>query len=633
MQQVAKIRTDSSNPAQTQKPAIIHVAICGNVDDGKSTLIGRLLWETDHIYSDQWKNLLQISRKHGAQGNQPDFALLLDGLIAEQEQGITIDVAYRSFSTQNRRYLIADAPGHEQYTRNMVTACSNASLAILLVDITKGLKPQTFRHATIASLLGVQNVIVAVNKMDLAGYNKKRFYEIDDAFRSYAKNLDFKEIQVIPVSALKGDNVVAHTHRMRWYKGKTLLACMDSLNTHQPDPYTLCYPIQYTTKVAPDIRGYAGTLSSGKVQKGQQVVSVISGQTARVSRILAYNIELETACAKDPVTLTLDREIDLSRGDILAGIADDIETTTQFACTLIWLGDQSGLRGRSYDIKLATQTATATLTSIKSRLDPITLSHAPSHIIHANDICDCVLTTNRKLCLTGYKTLPSLGSFILIDRITQQTIAAGMVNHTMRRASNIHFHPHAVTRTHRESAKNHKGSVIWLTGLSGSGKSVTANALEVILHKEGFHTSILDGDNVRLGLNKDLGFTESDRIENVRRLAEVAKLMLDAGLVVIVCAISPFVSDREMAKELIGKGDFIEVYVRTPLDVCIKRDPKGLYKKAMLGLIPNMTGIGSPYEPPTKADIEITTTEASPNDIATDLYKKIVDRLRLQEQE
>ena len=606
---VAQPTTIEAYLAQQKEQDLLRFITCGSVDDGKSTLIGRLLWEAQQLTDDQLATLKNDSRKHGTQSGEIDFALLVDGLAAEREQGITIDVAYRFFSTGKRKFIVADTPGHEQYTRNMVTGASTADMAIILVDARQGVLTQTRRHAYLVSLMGIRHVLLAVNKMDLVDFSAEAFTSICQSFETFTRDFGFASITPIPLSALKGDNLTERSANTPWYSGPTLMGCLETVEVSSTGSDRLVFPVQWVNRPNDRFRGFSGTVSEGRVSIGDEVRVTQSGQTARVVELVSMDGSLQQAVSGDAVTLRLDREIDVSRGDILALSQRPLETTDQFEATLVWMHDDPGLTGRSYDIKLATQSTSASITNIKHQVNINTLAHEASTQLQLNDISVCTLASSKPLVFDGYKNCKTLGSFILIDRMSNATVAAGMINHSMRRADNVHRQALSITRADREKLNSHQGKVIWFTGLSGSGKSTLANALEVALHGHGYRTYILDGDNVRQGLNKDLGFTDADRVENIRRIAEVAKLMMDAGLIVLTAFISPFRREREMARELIGAESFIEVYVSTSLAVCEERDVKGLYKKARSGQLPNLSGVGSPYEPPLKAEISINSGE------------------------
>ena len=594
--------------AQQQNQDLLRFITCGSVDDGKSTLIGRLLWESQQLLDDQLAALKSDSKKFGTQGDDIDFALLVDGLAAEREQGITIDVAYRYFSTNRRKFIVADSPGHEQYTRNMITGSSTADVAVLLVDARLGVLTQTRRHAYLVSLMGIRYVALAINKMDLVDYDAARFAAIKDDFTQFAQTLGFELISPIPLSALKGDNITQRSVLTPWYHGPTLMEYLETVNFSKPASARLVYPIQWVNRPDASFRGFSGTVEEGKVSVGDEIRVTSSGQTAKVYEIVTMDGNLPTANQGQSITLTLDREIDASRGDIISLSSNPLETSDQFEATLVWMNDDDGLIGRNYHLKLSNQWVSASVTAIKHRVNVNSLTHEAVRKLGINDISVCNIATSKPIAFDTYAQSKTLGGFILVDRFTNATVAAGMITHSLRRSQNVHKQALSVTREDREGLNGHKGKVIWFTGLSGSGKSTIANALEVALHAKGRRTYILDGDNVRQGLNKDLGFTDADRVENIRRIAEVAKLMMDAGLIVMTAFISPFRREREMARELIGEENFIEVYINTPLEICEQRDTKGLYKKARAGLLPNLTGIGSPYEPPQNPAIVLDSS-------------------------
>jgi bifunctional enzyme CysN/CysC len=617
---------------------------CGSVDDGKSTLIGRLLWDTRQVAEDHAAALREESRRYGTQGDALDLALLVDGLVAEREQGITIDVAYRFFATARRKFIVADTPGHEQYTRNMVTGASTAQAAVLLVDARQGLLTQTRRHAFIAAELGLPHLILAVNKMDLAGFDAQVFGRIREAFEDFAKPLGFATVDAIPVCALAGDNIARRSERTRWYRGPTLLGLLETLPVGLVrNSARMVFPVQWVNRPHDGFRGYCGTVAEGRIAVGDRVRVTASGQIAEVRRLItardlpeslspgrpesvtmgAPGGESVTAAAGEAITLELDREIDLSRGDVLTLDDQPIESTDQFEALLVWFDEDHGLVGRSYELKLLHQWSAASITRIKYRIDPDSLAQLPAEMLRMNDLSVCNLALARPIAFDAFDRSRALGAFILVDRFTHATVAAGMIRHSLRRAQNVHRQALAIGREARERGNGHRGLVVWFTGLSGSGKSTLANALELALHHRGLRTFILDGDNIRQGLNKDLGFTEADRVENIRRIAEVARLMLDAGLIVITAFISPFRRERQMAREVVGPDRFLEVFVDTPLAVCEQRDVKGLYRKARAGLIPNMTGIGSPYEPPTEPDLVIDASRSSPEDLLPALLERV----------
>jgi len=599
---------------EQEQLGLLRFITCGSVDDGKSTLIGRMLWEAQMIYDDQVASLKNDSKKHGTQGDDIDFALLVDGLAAEREQGITIDVAYRFFATDKRKFIVADTPGHEQYTRNMVTGASTADVAILLIDARYGVQVQTRRHAYLVSLMGIRHVVLAINKMDLVNFDQQVYQKIEAVFRTFAQTLGFGSITPIPLSALKGDNMLSRSAQSPWYNGPTLMGYLETIDVSKPATHDLVFPIQWVNRPNLDFRGFTGTLAEGQVKVGDALRVTATGQTANVSRIVTFDGDLDIARAGQAVTLTLDREIDASRGDVFSHAQTPLDTTDQFEATLVWMSEEVGLSGRTYDLRLATQWSPVSITSIEYKVDVNTLAHESHKQLNLNDICVCKLATSKPLAFDSFASSNSLGAFILVDRFTHATVAAGTIRHTLRRAQNIHRHSHAITRAERERMNGHQGKVFWFTGYSGSGKSTLANAFESAIHAEGYRTYILDGDNVRHGLNKDLGFTDADRVENIRRVAEVAKLMVDAGLVVITAFISPFRSERDFARSLFEEGQFVEVFVDTPLAVCEQRDPKGLYKKARAGQIPNMTGINSSYEPPLEAEAVVDTTSTELTD-------------------
>jgi bifunctional enzyme CysN/CysC len=605
---VANIRNWMTQQAQLD---LLRFITCGSVDDGKSTLIGRLLWESHQVFDDQFTALQADSKRHGTQGQDIDFALLVDGLAAEREQGITIDVAYRFFATPRRKFIVADTPGHEQYTRNMITGASTADVAVLLIDARQGVLTQTRRHAYLVSLVGIRQVVLAVNKMDLVSYDRTVFDAIVADFSHSAKLLCFEGVTSIPLSALKGDNITERSRHTPWYQGPTLMGCLETLNLERPIQSKAVFPVQWVNRPNASFRGFSGTLASGHLAVGDTLRVTGSGQTARLAGIVTGDGNVETVCADGSVTLMLDREVDASRGDVIALADQPLEMTDQFEATLVWMHDEPGHLGRSYELKLANQWASASITNLKYRIDVNTQAHESCKQLELNDIAVANLALSKQLVFATYADNRTLGGFILVDKFSHATVAAGIIRHNLRRSQNVHRQALSITREDRERLNGHQGKVIWFTGLSGSGKSTIANALEKELQAQGKRTYILDGDNIRQGLNKDLGFTDADRVENIRRVAEVAKLMMDAGLIVMTAFISPFRAEREMARELIGAHHFIEVFVDTPLEVCEQRDPKGLYKKARSGQIPNMTGITSPYEPPLNPDRVLSQTNAN----------------------
>lgn len=604
---------------------------CGSVDDGKSTLIGRLLYEQKSIFDDQLSALERDSRKHGTVGDDIDFALLVDGLEAEREQGITIDVAYRYFSTPRRAFVVADTPGHEQFTRNMATGASNADLAILLVDARKGLLPQTRRHAYIVSLLGIRNVVLAVNKIDLVGHDQHVFSEIVQAFDAFAGRLSFRTVTPIPVSARYGDNLSEPSANMPWYRGPTLVGFLETVEVgrdRSASPFRL--PVQWVNRPDLDFRGYAGTVAGGRIAPGQEVVVAGSGRTSRVERVIGPGGDLASAEAGDAVTLTLADEIDVARGDILADPKDRPPVADQFAAHVIWMSEERLLPGRSYLMKIASKLVPVTVTDLKHRIDINSLEHNAAKTLGLNEIGFCNFACASPIAFDPYGENRDTGAFILIDRATNATAGAGLVDFALRRATNIHYQDLAVVKEARAALKHQKPAILWFTGLSGAGKSTVANIVEAKLHARGVHTVMLDGDNVRHGLNKDLGFTDADRVENIRRVGEVAKLMVEAGLVVLCSFISPFAAERRMVRELVEAGEFVEVFVDAPIESCIARDPKGLYKRALAGEIRNFTGIDQAYERPEHAEIVLDAGAESPEALADQVIAALEDKTIVQ---
>ena len=604
--------------------SLLRFITCGSVDDGKSTLIGRILFESQTLFDNQIKELKNDSVKHGTQGAGIDYALLVDGLSAEREQGITIDVAYRFFSTNKRKFIVADTPGHEQYTRNMVTGASTADVAIILIDARKGVLEQTKRHSFLTSLVGIKKVVIAVNKMDLINYDQDKYKAIINTYKDFARKLNFDSIYDIPVSALNGDNVLNSTKNLSWFKGPSLMSLLETINIEDIDNEFIM-PVQNIIRPDLDYRAFCGRVSSGIIKKGQKIRSLPSGKVAKVESINIGHKIVKKALKNQSVSITLDAEIDISRGDVLCKDDAPIEVSNIFDVNLAWLSEAEAFKGRNYIAKIGTQKISCQINNVKFKFDINSLEHVLAKKLQLNDICNATITLNRQIPYTNFNQNQSLGKLILIDPISNQTVAAAMINHSMRRASNIHKHDLTITRELRENLNGIKAKILWFTGISGSGKSTIANELEKELFSQGIRTFILDGDNVRHGLNSDLGFDNADRVENIRRVGEVAKLMLEAGIVVISSFISPFISDREMVKKLIGGQDFVEIFINTPLEVAENRDPKGLYKKARSGSIPNFTGISSPYEEPNSPDIEIDTTKTSPKDSA----RKILDFLHL----
>ena len=590
-----------------ERKSLLRFLTCGSVDDGKSTLIGRLLYDTQLLMEDQLAALAADSRRHGTTGDDLDFALLVDGLASEREQGITIDVAYRFFATEQRKFIVADTPGHEQYTRNMATGASNADLAIILVDARQGILDQTRRHSFIVSLLGIRHVVLAINKIDLVGYSQAVFDEIETAYRSFAEPLGFVSLQAIPLSARYGDNVLSRSAKLPWYQGPTLIEYLESIEVEsdrRAAPFRM--PVQWVNRPNLDFRGFAGTIVAGVVRPGDRVAVARSGVTTLVKRIVTQDGDLPEAGAGEAVTLTLEDEIDVSRGDVLAAAAERPEVSDQFAAHVLWMHDDPLIPGRPYLIKLATSAVGASVTHIKHRVDINNFAKLATKTLEKNEVGFVNIMTQAPLAFDPFSRVHETGAFIIIDRITNHTVGAGMIDFSLRRASNIHWQALDVDMNARAIAKGQKPALLWFTGLSGAGKSTIANLVEKRLHAIGKHTYLLDGDNVRHGLNRDLGFTDADRVENIRRVAEAAKLMVDAGLIVLASFISPFRAERRMARDLFAAGQFIEIFIDTPLEVAEGRDPKGLYKRARNGLIQNFTGIGSPYERPEAPHITIT---------------------------
>ena len=601
---------------------LLRFITCGSVDDGKSTLIGRMLYEAQLVFEDQVATLLKDSKKQGTQGGDIDFALLVDGLAAEREQGITIDVAYRFFGTDHRKFIVADTPGHEQYTRNMVTGASTADVAVILVDASQGVLTQTRRHSFLTSLLGIPHVVLAVNKMDLVAYDEAVFESIVADYEAFAESLTFRSITAIPLSALQGDNVIERSGQTPWYSGPTLLGYLETVEIAQNSATEkFRFPVQWVNRPNADFRGFAGTVAAGSIAPGDGVQVLPSGSKAVVKEVVLYDQNLPMALPNQSVTLTLDREVDVSRGDVIVAADAPCEVSDQFDTSLVWMDQEAGYVGRGYELMLGAKRIGATLTEIKYKVNVNTLEQLPSRNLVLNDIGRVTLSLDEPIPFTAYSECRDLGSFVLIDRYSKATVGAGMINFGLRRAQNLYPTESTINAQRRSQLMGHKGKVIWLTGLSGSGKSTVADALESRLHQMGIHSYILDGDNIRAGLNKDLGFTDADRVENVRRTAEVAKLMADAGLVVITAFISPFRSERDMARSLFDDGDFAEVFLDVPLEVAEQRDPKGLYKKARRGELPHFTGIDSPYQAPESADLRLDTSKLSVDACVDELLK------------
>ncbi len=598
---------------------------CGSVDDGKSTLIGRLLWDSKLVFEDQLAALEADSKRVGTQGDDIDYALLLDGLQAEREQGITIDVAYRFFSTDKRKFIVADTPGHEQYTRNMVTGASTAEVAVILIDARKGVLTQTRRHSYLVSLVGIRKVVVAINKMDLVDYAAERFAAIKAEYEAFAAQLGFEEITCIPISALKGDNIIAPSEQTRWYHGPTLIAFLETVQIAERAsiaPFRM--PVQWVNRPDLDFRGFCGTVASGRICPGDEVTVTSSGQKSRVTRIVTMDGDLEEAVAGQAVTLTLADEIDISRGDLLADPLNRPAHADQLEAHLVWMHEDVLLPGRSYLLKTGATTVPALVSDLKYKVNVNTLEHIAGKTLGLNEIGVCNLSLGKSISFDPYRENRATGNFILIDRMTNATVGAGMIDFALRRATNIHWQALDVDKGSRSAMKNQKPCVLWFTGLSGAGKSTIANLVEKKLHSLGKHTYLLDGDNVRHGLNRDLGFTDADRVENIRRVAEAAKLMVDAGMIVLVSFISPFRSERDMAREMLEEGEFREIYVSTSLEVCEARDPKGLYRKARAGELKNFTGIDSAYEVPEHPEITVDAGLSQPEELAEEIVRTVL---------
>jgi bifunctional enzyme CysN/CysC len=605
--------------------SLLRFITCGSVDDGKSTLIGRLLYDSKMIFEDQLAALEADSKKVGTQGGELDFALLVDGLAAEREQGITIDVAYRFFSTDKRKFIVADTPGHEQYTRNMVTGASTADLAVILIDARKGVLTQTRRHSYLVSTLGIRKVVLAINKMDLVGYDKATFDRIVDDYRKFGAQIGIDEFVAIPLSGLRGDNIAARSDNTPWYTGPALMDYLENVEIEeQAQRRPLRLPVQWVNRPNLDFRGFAGTVASGIVRQGERIRVLPSGRESTVTRIVTMDGDLDHAVAGQSVTLTLADEIDISRGDVLASPADLPGVADQFECVVVWMSDEPMLPGRPYWLKIGTKQVAATITEPKYKVNVNTLEHLAAKKLELNEIGICNLSLDQPVAFDPYEQCRETGSFILIDRLSNATVGAGMIHFALRRSQNIHWQALDVNRATRAAAKGQKPAVLWLTGLSGAGKSTIANLVEKKLQALGKHTYLLDGDNVRHGLNRDLGFTDADRVENIRRVAEVSRLMVDAGLIVLVSFISPFRAERRMARALFQDGEFHEVHIDTALSMAESRDVKGLYAKARRGELKNFTGIDSPYEAPEHPEVYIDTSRRSAEESAV----AIVDYLQ-----
>ena len=606
---------------------LLRFITCGSVDDGKSTLIGRLLYDSKLIFEDQLAALAKDSARHGTTGEDVDFALVIDGLEAEREQGITIDVAHRFFATARRPFIVADTPGHEQFTRNMATGASCAELAIILIDARKGVLVQTRRHSLICSLLGIRHAVVAVNKIDLVGYDNAIFDRIVSDYTAFATQLEFASIVSIPISARFGDNVTNPSDNTPWYRGPSLLQYLESVDVQSEivtKPFR--FPVQWVNRPNPDFRGYAGTVASGRINVGDPIVAATSGRMSRVEQIVTYDGSLITAEAGDAITLTLTDEIDVARGDVLASSTSPLEVSDQFAAHLIWMSDQALMPGRSYLARIGTKTTPITVTTIKYKLDVNTREHLAANTLELNDIGFCNLSTVAPVAFDPYQQNRKTGSFIVIDRFTNHTVGAGMIAFGLRRSTNIHWQPTLVDKAKRAALNNQKPAIVWFTGLSGAGKSTIANMVEQQLNMAGHHTMLLDGDNIRHGLNRDLGFTEAGRVENIRRVGEVAKLMVESGLIVLCSFISPYRAERDMVRDLVEPDEFIEVFVDTPIEDCMRRDPKGLYAKAQSGKLKNFTGIDAPYEAPENPELHLSTTDMLPGQLASRVLRVLAER-------
>jgi bifunctional enzyme CysN/CysC len=609
-----------------QHKSLLRFITCGSVDDGKSTLIGRLLYESKMIFEDQLAALTADSKRIGTQGQNIDFALLVDGLAAEREQGITIDVAYRYFATEKRKFIVADTPGHEQYTRNMVTGASTANLAVILVDARKGVLTQTRRHSYLTHLLGIKSIVLAVNKMDLVNYAQATFDAIIADYRAFADSIGIRDFIAIPISSLAGDNITSASSNTAWYAGPSLISYLETVAIDATGPQRRPFrmPVQWVNRPHLDFRGFAGLISQGLVRPGDSVRVLPSGRTSTVSRIVTQDADLQEAVAGQAVTLTLADQLDCSRGDVLAAAEDPPETADQFEATLVWMADEELLPGRPYWLKLATQLATATIHSPKYQINVNTMEHLAAKTLGLNAIGVANLSTDKPLVFEPYERSRELGGFILIDKISNATVAAGMLHFALRRSSNVHWQPLDIDRDAHARLKHQRPRLLWFTGLSGAGKSSIANLVQKKLYALGRHSFLLDGDNIRHGLNKDLGFTDADRVENIRRIGEVAKLMTDAGLIVLTAFISPFRAERRMVREMSLPGEFVEIYVETPLEVAEQRDVKGLYKKARAGQLMHFTGIDSPYEPPEHPEIRVNTVETSAEEAAEVIVAYII---------
>ncbi|MBG1232835.1 sulfate adenylyltransferase subunit CysN [Aestuariivirga litoralis] len=621
---------DAFLAAQEQKD-LLRFITCGSVDDGKSTLIGRLLYESKMLFEDQLAALEADSKKLGTQGGNLDFALLVDGLAAEREQGITIDVAYRAFTTARRKFIVADTPGHEQYTRNMATGASTAELAIILIDARKGVLTQTRRHSFICKLLGIRHLVLCINKMDLVGYSRETFEKIEADYRKFAAELGItSKITVVPVSALAGDNIIDRSANMQWYQGPTLMGHLETVpvgDDAKEKPFRM--PVQWVSRPDQNFRGFAGTIAAGTIKPGDAVKVLPSGRQSIVTRIVTQDGDLPEAQAEQAITLTLADEVDASRGDVITAAQSPVEVSDQFEAQVLWMGDEPMLPGRSYVIKSAAKSLPGTLDKLKYKVNVNTLERTATETLALNEIGVCNLELNGPLAFEPYGENKTLGAFIIIDRFSNNTVGFGLINFALRRAANIHWQAMDVNKDSRAGLLRQKPTVLWFTGLSGAGKSTIANLVEKKLHARGQLTYLLDGDNVRHGLNRDLGFTDQDRVENIRRVAEVAKLMTDAGVITLVSFISPFKAERQMARDLVGEGEFMEIFVDTSLAEAEKRDVKGLYAKARRGELKNFTGISSPYEQPDAAELRVDTGTMAAEDAAEKVVQLLVERGRI----
>ncbi|MEG3179726.1 sulfate adenylyltransferase subunit CysN [Sphingomonas sp. LT1P40] len=610
--------------AQHQSKSLLRFITCGSVDDGKSTLIGRLLYDSKQIFEDQLAALESDSKRVGTQGQEIDFALLVDGLAAEREQGITIDVAYRFFATEKRKFIVADTPGHEQYTRNMVTGASTADLAVILIDARKGVLTQTRRHSFLAHLIGIRHIVLAVNKMDLVGYSQEIFDSIVADYCEFATSIGIDKFTAIPISGFKGDNITAPSGNTDWYTGPALIEHLETVPVADGEARPFRMPVQWVNRPNLDFRGFAGTIASGSVKPGDAVRILPSGRTSTAARIVTYDGDLTEAGRDQSVTLTLSDEVDCSRGDVIVAAGDAPQVADQFSATIVWMDATPLLPGRSYWLKLGTQTVSATIREPEHIIDVNTLAKLSAKTLNLNDIGIAEVATDRGIVFESYIDNHDLGGFILIDKLTNATVAAGMIDRALRRAQNVHWQAVEITREAHAAQKGQQPRLLWFTGLSGSGKSTIANLVEKRLHTLGKHSFLLDGDNVRHGLNRDLSFSDADRVENIRRVGEVARLMTDAGLIVLTAFISPFRAEREMVRQIMPEGEFFEIFIDTPLEEAERRDVKGLYKKARAGEIANFTGISSPYEAPLNPEIRIDTTRITPEQAAEQIVEAIM---------